>query len=78
MVHRHYIRTEVPYVGKLMQLNRPATIVSLLINLILVYGTFIHIHTGIGHDEIRSQYLLPLQLIQFVLGSLYCLATLYS
>jgi len=57
--------------------NTCATVASLLINIILMLTT----HISIGYTSASSSYaplLFLLQLVQFFLGTVYCVSTLYS
>lgn len=57
--------------------NTYATIISLIINILLVITTSI----SIGKDVAHSSYdplLILLETMQFFLGTLYCMSTIYS
>jgi hypothetical protein len=49
MVHRHYLRTEVPLIAIFMGYSRTPTIISAIINIFLVFYTYIQIETGVRH-----------------------------
>jgi hypothetical protein len=78
MVHRHYLRTEVPLIAFFVACSRTPTIISVIINVFLVFYTYIQIETGVKHEEQRMSYLIFLQILQFICGTLYCFSSLYA
>ena len=50
MVHRHYLRTEVPLISFFISFSRIPTIISALINILLVLYTFVEIEPNVKHE----------------------------
>lgn len=78
MVHRHYLRTEVPFIARFMTFSRVPTILSAIINIVLVLYTYVHIESGVRHEEQRFEYLIFLQIAQFICGTLYSFSVLFA